>query len=399
MNSFFEQIKNVIEKERIQLKEQLLRGEFFNVFEVLGLSANETKTHSAFLAELLRHDGSHGLENKPLAIFLRLINNRVCQFDFDSEEAIVEVERSIGPLTDEKENGGRIDIIIETKKRDKAIIVENKIYAQEQENQLVRYYNYAKKKYGEGNFLILYLCLNAHDASDYSSKSANTTVESGKHYFPIAYNTEIQLWIKECLSISYDKPLIRETLRQYLSLILNLANNMENSSEEIIAIMRKNPSVVTKLLTNVDAYKQTVIENELKADFQKFASSRNLELIIDPGFLCGAKQSTLSLRKKEWKNAEIAILPETKQSNYWIAIFIKDDDNNKCANVIPLSILPDGTGKTFPFGSKWLPGVYRWLYDAQTIEDILSGKFIDEIGKLIDEIIAATETIPGFSDL
>ena len=36
-----------------------LTGENFNIFEVLGLTTNEVRTHSAFIAELLNPKGSH----------------------------------------------------------------------------------------------------------------------------------------------------------------------------------------------------------------------------------------------------------------------------------------------------------------------------------------------------
>ena len=45
-----------------------LTGENFNIFDVLKLSTSEVRTHSAFLAELLNPEGSHGQGD----IFLRL---------------------------------------------------------------------------------------------------------------------------------------------------------------------------------------------------------------------------------------------------------------------------------------------------------------------------------------
>jgi len=45
-------------------------GENFNIFKVLGLTSNEVRTHSAFIAELLNPDGSHGLRD----IFIKILS-------------------------------------------------------------------------------------------------------------------------------------------------------------------------------------------------------------------------------------------------------------------------------------------------------------------------------------
>ena len=400
MDKLFDSIKRIVETERVQFEERRMRGECFNVFDILGLSANETRTHSAIIAELLSPNGSHGMQDIPLSLFLKLINSRVCQFDFNTKSVKVITEKDIGSVNFQEEEGGRLDIIVESGK--KAIIIENKVYADDQEKQLIRYHNYATQHYGEGNYVLLYLCLNAHEASDASTKSKNTELKVSESYYPISYNSEIQQWIKDCLAASYDKPLVRETLRQYLDLIISLTNGMGNNNEKIIELMKMNSSAVTRILKVQDEYKQKVIETELIECFRRFASEpqRDLELSFDSDFLVGKKRSRLCLRKKEWRNAVIAIIPDTKQSNYWIGILHKNPTESLETEQKTLPILTDGTNSEFPFGSKWLPGIYRWLYDAQTIEDILSGKFIEVIGKLIDDIIDQAESsIPSLADL
>lgn len=400
MDKLFDSIKRIVETECVQFEEVRSRGDCFNVFDILGLSANETRTHSAFIAELLRPNGSHGMQDIPLSLFLKMINSRVDQFDFNTKGVSVITEKDIGSVNYKEEEGGRLDIIVESGK--KAIIIENKVYADDQEKQLIRYHNYATQRYGEGNYLLLYLCLNAHEASDASTKSEKTKLKVHENYYPISYNSEIQQWIRDCLAASYDKPLVRETLRQYLDLIIRLTNGMGNNNEKIIELMMKNPSAITRILKAQDEYKQKVIETELIESFRRFASDpqRDMELSFDSDFLVGKKWSRLCLRKKMWRNATIAIIPDNKQSNYWIGILHKNPKESLETKQKTLPILTDGTNSTYPFGSKWLPGVYRWLYDAQTIEDILSGKFIEVIGKLIDDIIAEAESsIPGLADL
>ena len=396
MESFFNQIKSIIETERIQLREKRARGELFNIFEVLGMTSNEVKTHSSFIAELLRPDGSHGMGHTPLSLFIQVINNRVCDFDFDVDGAQISVEKHIGLIDDSSEEGGRIDILIES--HGKAILVENKVFANDQEKQLIRYYNYARKQYK--SFILLYL--NREDgrlASLNSSKSEKTELNAGEHYWPISYEKEIHAWIKMCLLESYNKPIIRETLNQYLSLILNLTNNMENSDKEVIEKMIAYPAVVTKILRLQEDYKINVIKKRLVELFDKYAKENNLEMAISKGFLEGKRWERLSLWKKEWTNATIVIVPDKLRADYWIGILHRIEGELLKTNEHTLSMLGDGTNATFPFGSKYLPDNYRWLFDAGTIEDIISGKFIQVIGNLINEILKEIDSIPGFADL
>lgn len=126
------QIKSIVVQDRIMKEERWKRGENFNVFSVLALSRNETRLHSAFIAELLNPNGSHGLCNTFLENF---ITHLTPGFEFDTAHADVKVEVYIGPINKDSTRGGRIDILV-TDNKNHAIIIENKIDASEQEGQL-----------------------------------------------------------------------------------------------------------------------------------------------------------------------------------------------------------------------------------------------------------------------
>ena len=160
-----------------------------------------------------------------------------------------------------------------------------------------------------------------------------------------------------------------------------------------------NPGVVTKILRLQDEYKVKVIKERLVESFKTFAKDHDFEREIDPGFLEGQKGSRLSLWKKDWRNAAIVIKHENFRSNYWIGILHRKEGEKLITEERPFSMLGDGHNEYYPFGSKWLPGNYRWLFDAGTIEDIISGKFIEVIGQLIIEILEETEHIDDFAAL
>src|SRR5690606_19107853 len=130
-------------------------GEDFNLFQILGLETAEVKTHSKFLAELLNPNGSHLQGDIFLKLFIDYLNNirfdkdeedptslENNQIELNSENAKVYVEKHIGRKNDDE--GGRVDIAIEDNGKN-LICIENKIYAGEQEKQMQRYANYAKK--------------------------------------------------------------------------------------------------------------------------------------------------------------------------------------------------------------------------------------------------------------
>ena len=116
-------------------KIEMAKGEGYNIFRVIDMTANETSVHSAFLADLLSPKGLHGMGDVFLRLFIEQIGLKT---DFMTEKACVEREKYIGTVT--KTTGGRLDILIDDT-AGKSIIIENKIYATDQENQLIRYSN------------------------------------------------------------------------------------------------------------------------------------------------------------------------------------------------------------------------------------------------------------------
>ncbi|OAV63577.1 hypothetical protein Barb6XT_03113 [Bacteroidales bacterium Barb6XT] len=96
-------------------------GGKFNMFRIVDVSHYET-IHSAIIAELLNPKGSHGLKEKFLEAFVR--QAEINDFNCNCASTI---------------DDGRLDILIKDSTGRNAIIIENKIYAGDQDNQLKRY--------------------------------------------------------------------------------------------------------------------------------------------------------------------------------------------------------------------------------------------------------------------
>jgi hypothetical protein len=225
--------KLLAEMSKVHLQEKQKRldfkmqGKYFNIFDVLQLSRNEVRLHSAFIAELLNPSGSHGLGDKFLKAFVETVfGNRDQKFSgndfikrFDTKSAMVKTEHSIGSINEKGDEGGRIDLFIKDKNNN-AIIIENKIDAYDQHNQLIRYGNYAEKF---DKYELLYLTKNGSAASEGSAG------KDAKDYTPISYRHDILEWLKECIRISAMIPSVRETIYQY---IINLKEILDIMDEE-----------------------------------------------------------------------------------------------------------------------------------------------------------------------
>ena len=169
------------------------------------MRCEEVRLHSAFIAELLNPNGSHGLSNSFLQAFLERFG---LPSNYVKEAKSKITERNIGRKT--KTEGGRIDIIIEDGNH--AVIIENKIYAEDQENQLLRYNNYGKKKFPNG-FELVYLTL---DGVEPDKKSLDNKEILFKQK---SYKKDIVEWLDECVELAKEKPLVKAVIIQYKDLI------------------------------------------------------------------------------------------------------------------------------------------------------------------------------------
>ena len=188
-------------------------GDNFNIFSVLGIEQYEVSTHSLFLAELLNSNGSHGFKDKFLIEFIEEL--KIDKF-FKTQNSKVLVEYFVGSKNDNSISDGRIDILIEDDKKNR-IIIENKIYAGEQENQLQRYYNFDNKA------TILFLSLFGSE-SQYHEKFDKYTI--------VSYGENIVNWLEKCQKIAVENPIVRETIKQYKNLIKKLTYQNINSLME-----------------------------------------------------------------------------------------------------------------------------------------------------------------------
>ena len=224
-------------------------GGRFNMFKVCHVDHYEN-THSAIIAEFLNPHGSHGLKSKFLECFINMFCNNALKQGFDCVNARVVTEYSI------RENG-RIDILIEDRKR-YAIIIENKIYASDQPEQLKRYNDFAQK-YGKERNQIFYLTLWGNEASKQSGQDVD--------YDCISYKTDIIAWLKECVCIAVHHPMVRETINQYINHLKTLTNqdmDTKNKQEitELLCRSEENVKSAFLIAENLNSVMFQVVNKE-----------------------------------------------------------------------------------------------------------------------------------------
>ena len=281
-------------------------GENFNVFDVLGVRSSEL-SHSAILTNFLNANGKHGQKDAFLQLFLKQIKTMIEQSKFNnfldsfvSTNSIARKEIFLGQVNIETAEGGRADIVITS--RDMNIIIENKIYAGDQLQQLVRYGNYYK------NAPIIYLTLMGNEPSPDSKGH----LVAGVDFICISYKNEIKNWLQDCIKEMANKPFIRETLNQYLILINDLTNQSNNNkmSEEITSTILANKQNFNSFKDIYNAYNhvcKTIIKNDFIDKMHLFSIENNLEFIIDNQFIHGVKYSSFTINSDKLKSENICI--------------------------------------------------------------------------------------------
>jgi Holliday junction resolvase-like predicted endonuclease len=270
-----------------------ITGEKFNIFSIMSMESNERYTHSAIIGELLNPKGSHGQGS----VFLKLFFNEIIQlkaisnFDFDNVKILI--EQYIGSINHDFTQGGFIDIVI--KDDNNVVVIENKIHAPDQKNQLLRYKNHYKK------CVLLYLNLFGDDASEGSRVNLKLDLD----YHIITYNHHIKNWLENCFKEAANQPIVRETIKQYLNSVKKLTNQTINSdmSNEIVNLILKNNDNLEN--ANQIANSLNVVKNAIVNKVKNLVNMSD----VDKTFLNNKI-------KEVFEFGHLKILPFWQESNY-----------------------------------------------------------------------------------
>lgn len=269
-------IQEQVEKRNLELEACKKRGDLFNIFQVLHLERRETITHSAFLAELLNPNGSHGMGTACLKSFIQHIPC-LQKIPFDITSANVYIEYYIGEIPNDYSKGGRIDILI-TDGQNNSIIIENKIDANDQPKQLYRYYQYASTNHK--NYCILYLTPDKECASESSTKHDKTNLVVGEQYFAIQYRKEILEWLSDCQHIAEKEQnnTLNIIIKQYISIIKTITNTMETNDNVLKIMLREeNAPSILEILKSAPQWEEQIFHSFIEKLHEALGKDVHLE--------------------------------------------------------------------------------------------------------------------------
>lgn len=391
IKTLLQKVQHLIALDKQRKEEARKRGEKYNIFSVLGLESSEVQTHSAFLASLLNPDGNHGVGSAFLDAFVRVMNLGDLQLDTTNAQVNVEHVTS----------DGRIDILIFDNNK-KAIIIENKIYAGDQPEQLKRYDDYARQQFTNG-YRLLYLTLDGHKPSDSSTKDLKDN-----QYLRLAYNNDLIIgnedssdsdnvisrdvlyWLEECVKIAYNKPLVRETIIQYQSLIKSLTGmNSENETkQEIIKLFatKENYETAALIADNFQNIKKDIIYQNLKTQLETRLSDLNCS-IEQFNYGEGNYESGILISVSSWKNSKIFYQFSRYEGTDYLIYGVIDISEHK---VLSNTSLHGFNHNDYWVACKNFP--YLW-WGKDTINEIFTGKVADAFINTIKELLDINESM------
>jgi hypothetical protein len=376
-------LKEVELLQKHQKEIEIIKGETFNIFSILGVESKENKTHSSFIAELLNPNGSHYMNAVFLEAFLKEINYKG---NLDIASTTVHKEFHIAQRKDI--TGGRIDILIKDRNNN-FISIENKIYAGDQENQLIRYHNYKK-----GKNTLYYLSLEGGEASEHSTvhKKENNTIialKNGADYYTLSYVNDILNWLDKCHKLAVDVPQLRDSIKQYILLIKKLTNQMiDPQNIAIKKILLENAEAAQFVSENFQK-----VKNEIKEKFREtvvFELKQKLDSTLF-GFAYPNKVNTkgiaqifVELKKLEETKFQFLIESFSGYGHHNGSLFIGVLDHSNKQEKYPLSGELDG------FNTKWWKNTKFILIDNKRInleDNIFLKKLIDPTSKEYQRIV------------
>lgn len=318
-----------------------LTGENFNIFRILKLESSEVRLHSAFLAALLNPKGSHGQKDTFLKLFIKHFSFK--QNAMDAANCNVEIEKHTGFISEDGKEGGRIDIIIRDTKSGHQIIIENKIYAGDQHNQLTRYYNHSP------NADLIYLTLTGKDPD----KGSCGSLENDVHFKCYSYKVDILNWLEECRKEVAVFPLVRESITQYINLIKHLTNQTLNHAmgTELSQIIKSNLEASFTIADSLDnacdeVYDEFFIQLKEVCSAIGFNCTNNVDL--------DKNHTGIWISKSEWKYLNIGFQFQNYDKKLIYGFVTK---KNPDQNITPtelrnkLTALSNNLSKT----NKWWP--------------------------------------------
>jgi hypothetical protein len=219
----------------------------FNLFTTLLRAHDEVRLHTRYLVHLLDPTGPHDCGRLFLDHFLDVIQlpdlkKQACDF--------IANEHYTGGL-------GNIDIYLQFE--ESVVVIENKIWAGDQDKQLQRYAEYARSR--RQTVYILYLTLDGHSPSE----NSRGFLENNEILL-ISYAEHVLPWINECLRNTVSLISINQALQQYKQVVNQLLGNTMEAQDmsQIKQLILENNEILKHEKQIIAAFKEIRRDRELE---------------------------------------------------------------------------------------------------------------------------------------
>jgi hypothetical protein len=214
LDNFFKEVDPLIVRQEEYHK---TNAPDYNLFLILKIQHLETRVHTPFLRHLLSPDETHAQGRLFFDYFMQQILG-----DSYGPESI----SNIKVRAESRMSEGQLDLLVEFK-RNKipfGMVIENKIYALDGDQQLERYHRFLTndRRYQDGNYHLVYLCPRQRRPSSQSiNQNLYEELKKKRALTELGYHEHIAPWLYHLLK-QIDAPKLITILQQYIKTIQSL---------------------------------------------------------------------------------------------------------------------------------------------------------------------------------
>lgn len=295
-------LQQAYEKSKDYLYEDSSR---FNLLSIIEKDRDEAHIHSKIIYNLL----SQNWEKKDKETFLTLFLKEIGIEDENIYGKNWEVTRE--KTFDLDTIKGRLDF--EIKSKDCIYIIEMKIDAGDQPEQLIRYQKFAKEQHKK--YKIFYLTLDGHNASKKSIGEEENLEENEKvEYINISFQGEILNWLENCLKLVEGKENKSACINQYIASINKILGEKDKKIKDNILKSTEEIKTTITIYEKLNDKLQITLENFMSLLKEKLRTRIENEIIYYKKYVKDYYNYTLDKTPQDYPGLYI-VLAENKSNN------------------------------------------------------------------------------------
>ena len=278
----------------------------YNLLTAVLSPFDEVRLHSRMLYSLLNPNGKHFQGSLFLKSFLQTL--KLDEFEINLDDCIVKKEHE------------NIDLYITD--GNKHIIIENKIHAGDQENQIQRYLEIVKgdASLEANDIVVVYLSLDRKEPSTYSLGNLKVTqknIVNGKgnpvsHFRSIHYKKEIMDWLEQCSHEVQNITNLNHAIRQYIDVVRMVNHEYKGKAMSLTDYLKSHKELYSMAMEVSKAMPQ--VREDIAKDFfdlvvGELKEKLNEDWIVEnTGELSSAYAFPLRIYKANWDKINSLII-------------------------------------------------------------------------------------------